>query len=249
VFAASKTSDVQYLRSRVIVALDEESLSDAEKLMGHLAGKAFYYKIGLQLFTSAGKAAVEAVKARGARIFLDLKLHDIPNTVASAVRSARNLGADMCTIHLAGGVAMCSAAVAEAGEKMKILGVSVLTSTDGPALKASGVAGDLADHVMRLADIGHASGVHGFVSSALEAHTLRLKFGQSKILVTPGVRPSGANANDQKRIVTPFEAAQRGADYVVIGRPVARAADPLDAFESIVSEISNAAKQGYVSRA
>ena len=246
---ANRNTDDQNLRSRVIVALDEESLSDAERLLDNLAGKACHYKVGLQLFTSAGKAAVQAIKARGAQVFLDLKLHDIPNTVASAVRSARNLGVDMCTVHLTGGMPMCSAAVAEAGETMKILGVSVLTSTDASALKASGVADDLEDHVMRLADIGHASGVHGFVSSALEAHTLRLKFGQSKILVTPGVRPSGAHANDQKRIATPSEAAQRGADYVVIGRPVARAADPLRAFESIVSEISNAAKQGYVSRA
>lgn len=224
-------------KAEIIVALDEASLDEAKRLMDRLDGRAKFYKVGLQLFTAAGPAAIEAVKQHGARVFLDLKLHDIPNTVASAVRSARELGADLCTIHLSGGPEMCAAAVAEAGDRMKILGVTVLTSSNQATLEVCGVAGSVGEQVVRLAKMGYASGVRGFVASALELPLLRAELGNETLLVIPGVRPAGSDAGDQKRTATPAEVVRGGATHLVIGRPISRADDPAAAFELIASEV------------
>lgn len=224
-------------QAEIIVALDEPSLDEARRLMGKLEGRARFYKVGLQLFTAAGPAAVEAVKAHGARVFLDLKLHDIPNTVASAVRSARELGVDLCTIHLGGGPEMCAAAAGEAGDRMRILGVTVLTSSNQATLEACGVQGSVGEQVVRLAMMGHAAGVRGFVASALELPLLRQELGQEPLLVIPGVRPAGSDAGDQKRTATPAEVVRGGATHLVIGRPISRAESPAEAFDRIVREI------------
>ena len=223
-------------KAEIIVALDEPSLSEAKHLMERLEGRARFYKVGLQLFTAAGPAAVEAVKARGARVFLDLKLHDIPNTVASAVRAARELGVDLCTIHLSGGPEMCAAAVTEAGEKTTILGVTVLTSSNQATLEACGVHGSVGEQVVRLAKMGHAAGVRGFVASALELPLLRSELGKDPLLVIPGVRPAGTEVGDQKRTATPAEVVRGGATHLVVGRPISRAQNPAEAFDRIARE-------------
>jgi orotidine-5'-phosphate decarboxylase len=227
-------------QAEIIVALDEPSLNEARRLMDRLNGRARFYKVGLQLFTAAGPAAVEAAREHGARVFLDLKLHDIPNTVASAVRSARDLGVDLCTIHLCGGPEMCAAAVAEAGEKMTILGVTVLTSSNQATLEACGVHGSVGEQVIRLANMGYGAGVRGFVASALELSLLRAELGPEPLLVIPGVRPAGADAEDQKRTATPSEVVRGGATHLVVGRPISRADDPGAAFEAIAREIAAA---------
>jgi orotidine-5'-phosphate decarboxylase len=208
--------------------------------MDRLEGRARFYKVGLQLFTAAGPAAVEAAKAHGARVFLDLKLHDIPNTVASAVRSARELGVDLCTIHLGGGPEMCAAAVAEAGRETKILGVTVLTSSDQATLEACGVHGGVGEQVLRLAKMGHAAGVRGFVASALELPLLRAELGKEPLLVIPGVRPAGADVGDQKRTATPADVVRGGATHLVVGRPISRAENPAASFDVIAREIETA---------
>lgn len=224
-------------KAEIIVALDEPSLDEAKRLMDRLEGRARFYKVGLQLFTAAGPAVVEAVQRHRARVFLDLKLHDIPNTVASAVRSARELGVDLCTIHLGGGPEMCAAAVAEAGDRLKILGVTVLTSSNQATLEACGVHGSVGEQVVRLAKMGHAAGVRGFVASALELPLLRAELGKDPLLVIPGVRPAGAEADDQKRTATPAEVVRGGATHLVVGRPISRADSPAEAFDRIAREI------------
>jgi orotidine-5'-phosphate decarboxylase len=227
-------------QAEIIVALDEPSLDEARKLMDRLAGRARFYKVGLQLFIAEGAAAIEAAQARGARVFLDLKLHDIPNTVASAVRSARDLGVDLCTIHLGGGPEMCAAAVEEAGDTMTILGVTVLTSSNQATLEACGVHGSVGEQVVRLAKMGQAAGVRGFVASALELPLLRAELGPEPLLVIPGVRPAGADVGDQKRTATPAEVVRGGATHLVVGRPISRAADPGEAFARIAGEVNSA---------
>jgi orotidine-5'-phosphate decarboxylase len=227
-------------KAEIIVALDESSLDEAKKLMDRLEGRAMFYKVGLQLFTAAGPAAVEAVKRHGARVFLDLKLHDIPNTVASAVRSACELGVDLCTIHLCGGPEMCAAAVSEAGDRLKILGVTVLTSSNQGTLEACGVHGSVGEQVVRLAKMGYAAGVRGFVASALELPILRAELGKDPLLVIPGVRPAGTEAGDQKRTATPADVVRGGATHLVVGRPISRADSPADAFDRIGREIASA---------
>ncbi len=227
-------------QAEIIVALDEPSLDDARRLMDRLEGRACFYKVGLQLFTAAGPAAVEAVRQHGAHVFLDLKLHDIPNTVASAVRSARDLGVDLCTIHLAGGPEMCAAAVTEAGENMTILGVTVLTSSNQTTLEDCGVHGSVGEQVVRLAKMGYAAGVRGFVASALELPLLRAELGLEPLLVIPGVRPTGSDSGDQKRTATPAEVVRGGATHLVVGRPISRADDPGAAFDAIAREVAAA---------
>lgn len=223
-------------KAEIIVALDEPSLDEARRLMDRLSGRAGFYKVGLQLFTAAGPAAVKAVQERGAKVFLDLKLHDIPNTVASAVRSARELHVDLCTIHLAGGPEMAAAAVEAAGDVLTILGVTVLTSSTIETLEECGVQGSVGEQVVRLARLGHAAGVRGFVASALELPLLRKELGPDPLFVIPGVRPSGSDVGDQKRVATPGDVVSAGATHLVVGRPISRAADPGKAFDSIARE-------------
>ncbi len=204
-----------------------------------LRGRAGFYKVGLQLFTAAGPAAVEALKSRGAEVFLDLKLHDIPQTVASAVRAAAELGVTFCTVHLAGGRDMLEAAVAAAGPHMTVLGVSVLTSADEVTLRETGVEGPVAAQVRRLVALGLDSGVRGFVCSALEVAALRAEFGRGPVLVVPGIRPSGEDSGDQRRVATPAAAVRAGANHLVIGRPLSRASDPVAAWDRIMDELAN----------
>lgn len=225
-------------QAQIIVALDEPTWADAERIVNKLGSRADFYKVGLQLFTSAGPAAVEKVKASGAKVFLDLKLHDIPNTVASAVKSAVALGVDLCTIHLLGGPEMCAAAVEAAGDRLTVLGVTVLTSSNEETLRAVGIDTPVAKQVSRLARMGFDAGLRGFVASPLEVAMLRDELGPEPVLVIPGVRPAGADVGDQKRIATPADVVRAGATHLVIGRPITRAENPAEAYDKIVEEIS-----------
>jgi orotidine-5'-phosphate decarboxylase len=230
-------------RERLIVALDSPELAEAEALVERLAGAVGMYKVGAQLFTAAGPAAVEMVKKRGGRVFLDLKFHDIPATVAGAVREAARLGVTLLTVHASGGTGMLGAAAeaaAAAGrERPRILAVTVLTSLDRLALQRElGVAASVEEHVGRLAGLARATGCDGVVASPQEAGTLRAVLGRDLLIVTPGIRPAGARADDQARVATPAVARRAGADYLVVGRPITDAADPAAAAAAIVAEIS-----------
>jgi orotidine-5'-phosphate decarboxylase len=224
-------------RDRLIVALDFPTQAKALALVSVLSGSVSIYKIGLQLYTAAGPAIIQAVAATGARIFLDLKLHDIPNTVAKAVAAAGELGVQMLTVHLSGGGAMLKAAVEAKAPHLALLGVTVLTSATQETLGEIGVASTIEDHVLRLAELGKESGVDGLITSPHEVRALRERLGAEITLVTPGVRPSWAAADDQKRFTTPRQAIESGADYLVIGRPITAAPDPRAAVERVVAEM------------
>ena len=202
-----------------------------------------WIKIGLQLFTRHGPALVERVAARGHRVFLDLKLHDIPNTVGSAIASLAQLPVDLLTIHASGGSAMMRAAE-EARRRgrpgLTLLAVTVLTSLDTPGLNETGVPGDASEQVLRLARLARRAGVGGLVCSPLELSALRREFGPETVLVTPGVRPAGTDANEQKRVLTPTEAARAGATHIVVGRPILNAGDPAAAARAILGELESA---------
>jgi orotidine-5'-phosphate decarboxylase len=226
-------------RDRVIVALDVPDSGQALKLIGRLDGLIQWFKVGLELYLAEGNNVVHAIRGKGYSVFLDLKLHDIPNTVAGAVRSATRAGAQMLTLHAVGGPAMLAAA-AEAAASLpaapKLLAVTVLTSMDQAQLQAVGMAGSSADQVLRLAQMGWDAGIRGFVASAEETAAMRQSFPQAT-LVVPGVRPAGSVAGDQKRVATPATAIAAGADYLVIGRPITQAADPSVVAQAILDEI------------
>lgn len=224
-------------RDRLIVALDFPTQAKALALVSVLSGSVSTYKIGLQLYTAAGPAIVQAVAATGAKIFLDLKLHDIPNTVAKAVVAAGELGVQMLTVHLSGGSAMLRAAVEAKPPGLSLLGVTVLTSASQETLDETGIDSDLQEQVVRLAELGKKCGVDGLIASPKEIHILRERVGQEMLLVTPGVRPTWAGADDQKRFTTPSEALHNGADYLVIGRPITANADPPAAIKRLLEEI------------
>jgi orotidine-5'-phosphate decarboxylase len=225
----------------LIVALDVGDLASAAALVEQLYPAVTLFKIGLQLFTAEGPRAVEVVRQRGAEVFLDLKLHDIPNTVAAAVREAARLGAVMCTLHASGGRSMlqaATAAVAESNSPMQLLAVTVLTSLDSQGLgEVIGGSLDLTAQVVRLASLARDAGVDGIVASPHEISVLRAALGSSIRLVIPGIRPAWAAAEDQRRIMTPQEAAVAGADYLVIGRPITAATDPVLATRRILDEL------------
>jgi len=225
-------------RDRIIVALDFPTQAKAIAVVSALGNSVSIYKIGLQLYTAAGPAAVQAVAATGAKIFLDLKLHDIPNTVAKAVTAAGELGVAMLTLHLSGGHDMLKAAAEAKVPHLVLLGVTVLTSSTQETLSETGIGASITDHVLQLAEIGKKAGVNGLITSPKEVGLLRNRFGQNMILITPGVRPACAGADDHKRFTTPREAIDNGADYLVIGRPITAAADPPDAVERIVDELT-----------
>jgi len=225
-------------RDRLIVALDFPTQAKALALVSVLSDSVSIYKIGLQLYTAAGPAIVQAVAATGAKIFLDLKLHDIPNTVAKAVAAAGELGVQMLTVHLSGGGAMLKAAVEARPPHLSLLGVTVLTSATQETLDEIGVTSVVADQVLRLAELGKKSGVDGLITSPREVGLLRERLGAEITLVTPGVRPSWAAADDQKRFTIPREALQAGADYLVIGRPITAAPDPRAAVERVLEEMA-----------
>ncbi len=226
-------------KDKIILPLDVADEAAAVRLVERLAGTVSFFKVGLELFTRCGPRIIDRVREAGGapRIFLDLKLHDIPNTVAGAVRAAAALEVDFLTVHLAGGAAMLRAATDAAGEKTLILGVSVLTSSDAATLKETGVDGTVEEQVLRLAALGYANGVRGIVASAHEARPLRTRFGPELTLVVPGVRPAAGTADDQRRVMTPREALAAGADYLVIGRPITAQPDPRAAAEAIVRDL------------
>ena len=220
------------------MALDVPTESAALALVEKLSGEVLFFKVGLQLFSAAGPQVVRTIVASGAKVFLDLKLHDIPNTVAGAVKSAAELGAEMLTIHLSGGAEMIRAAVAARENNMSILGVTLLTSATEETLREIGIADKIDDHVLRLAKMGAAAGINGIVASPHELRMLRSELGNAVKIITPGIRPSGSEPGDQKRFMTPREALNAGADYLVIGRPITAHHDPREAVAKILEEIS-----------
>lgn len=206
----------------------------AEKLSGSVS----FFKIGLQLYTAAGPEIVRAISETGAGVFLDLKLHDIPNTVAKAVAAAGELGVQMLTLHLAGGRAMIDAAIAAKALNLKLLGVTVLTSANAETLEQTGVHSTVEDQVLRLAKLGVGGGIDALITSPREVKMLRTEIPAEIELITPGVRPMWAAPGDQKRFTTPAEAIANGADRLVIGRPITAHPCPREAVERIVAELS-----------
>ena len=228
-------------RDRLIVSLDVPNAAEAQRIVTALGEAVSFYKVGKHLFTAAGPAVVRDLVGSGRKVFLDLKFHDIPNTVASAVRSASELGVAMLTVHASGGSKMLKAA-AEAAAAAKqpplVLAVTVLTSLDDADLKEIGVAAPAQQQVLRLATLAHKAGCGGVIASALEAKAIRQALGAGFTIVTQGVRPAGSAKDDQSRVATPAEAIAAGADYIGVGRPITRAKDPAAAARAILEEIS-----------
>ena len=236
-------------RDRLIVALDVSSAAQARQIVQSIGESASTYKVGKQLFTAEGPQIVRDLVASGRKIFLDLKFHDIPNTVAGAVGEAANLGVTMLTVHASGGSKMLKAAAeaaAQSASKPMVLAVTVLTSLSDADLSELGVAGSVATQVLRLGAIARNAGCLGLVASALEARELRLELGNDFAIVTPGVRPAGTAVGDQARVLTPAEAIAAGATYLVVGRPILAAPDPSDAAGRIVQEIESALPTGQL---
>jgi len=228
---------------RVIVALDFPDTATATALLDRLDPSACRVKIGKEMFTRAGPAFVEQVAARGFEIFLDLKYHDIPNTVAGACAAAADLGVWMINVHASGGRRMMEAAaerLAGLQDRPLLIAVTILTSLAQQDLAEIGYPGTPADNVRRLAGLAEASGLDGVVCSPLEVEVLRAERGAGFRLVTPGVRPAGAASDDQRRVMTPADALRAGASYLVIGRPVTAAADPLASLQAINAELAQA---------
>ena len=239
----SKPDPLELARERLIVALDVPDVSAAFHLVSKLEKTCRWFKVGLELFVAAGPAVVEPIVSRGHSVFLDLKLHDIPNTVAGAVRSAASLGVKMLTVHAAGGPAMLAAARAAlegVSNPPELLAVTVLTSMDSTELNGIGLERSPADQVALLAQMGRIAGIRGFVCSSQEVASLRALTGPEGVLVIPGIRPAGADIGDQKRVATPADALRKGASYLVVGRPITQTPDPAAAAEAIVAEMAQA---------
>ena len=215
-------------RNRLIVALDVSSAAAARKIVAAVGDSAHMYKVGMQLYTAEGPSLVRELVTSGRRVFLDLKYHDIPNTVGSAVREASLLGVNMLTVHASGGSKMLRAAIegAESNPELLVLAVTVLTSLDDSELGKMGLRGGVLDQVRRLAALAISNGCKGLVASAMEAAPLREEFGPDLTIVTPGVRAAGSGPHDQARVVTPAEAIAAGASHIVVGRPITDAPDP-----------------------
>ncbi len=232
-------------RDRLIVAVDAASLAAALEIAALLQGAVRWFKVGSELFTAAGPEAVTALRRRG-RVFLDLKFHDIPATVAGAVAAATRLGVDLLNVHAAGGSAMLRAA-REAAERAAaaagwnpptVIAVTLLTSGDPSAMDEAGMAGPPHDAALRLARVAHAAGLGGVVASPLDAAAIKAACGPEFLIVCPGVRPAGAGHQDQRRVLTPREAIAGGADMLVVGRPITQAPDPRRAAEDVLHEIA-----------
>ena len=221
---------------KIIVALDVATKAQALVLVEQLHDKISFFKIGLQLYTAQGPEIVRAVLATGVKVFLDLKVHDIPNTVARAVESASSLGLQMLTIHLSGGSEMIRAATGVRTNNMSILGVTVLTNANDQTLRETGISDTFDKQVVRLAKLGIENGIDGMVASPHEIKSLRAEFGDKIKIVVPGIRPSWSEPGDQKRFMTPREAIEAGADYLVIGRPITAHKNPREAVERILRE-------------
>jgi len=245
-FAAARpplAANLDEARKRLIVALDLPSTEAASGLVDRLEGTCEWFKAGLELFTAAGPAVVKSLADRGFSVFLDLKFHDIPNTVAGAVRSAASLGVRMVNVHAAGGPAMLAAAreaLTGIANPPELLAVTVLTSMDAGQLELTGIARAPADQVELLARMCLDAGINGFVCSPQEVAALRALTGPDGVLVVPGIRPAGSDIADQKRVATPAEALRCGASYLVVGRPITHAADPAGAAEAVLMEMAEA---------
>jgi orotidine-5'-phosphate decarboxylase len=229
-------------RDRVIVALDVPDLKGLETLLDRLEGRPSFYKVGLELFVAEGERAIEAVRKRGGQIFLDLKLHDIPETVARAVQSASRIEAALLTVHTSGGYEMLTRAAQAAGAGVKILGVTVLTSLVEDDLRAEGIETTIPEMVRARARIAAKAGIAGLVCSPHEIEAAR-SAAPGLLIVVPGIRPAtgpGAAAGDQKRVATPAQAIAHGADYIVVGRPLRDAPEPAAAFDELVREVDAA---------
>ena len=229
--------------TELILALDVETQADALAVLKRIGPDLKWVKVGLQLFTRHGPDIVKRVADCGYKVFLDLKLHDIPNTVSSAVKSLKSLPCELLTIHACGGSEMIRWAVeaaAQTNPDLKLLGVTVLTSMNEAALRETGVARSPQEQVLHLARLGIDNGLPGLVCSPLELPLLRSALGQSPLLVTPGIRPAGSSSDEQKRIMTPAQAAQAGASFIVVGRPILKAENPTQAVRAIQDEIAHA---------
>jgi orotidine-5'-phosphate decarboxylase len=229
------------MKNRIVVALDTDSPEAALAAVSVLSGEVGLFKVGMELFPRGGSGLIDRIRAYGAEVFLDLKFHDIPNTVAGAVKSAVALGVKFATVHASGGRAMLAAAAeAAAGSGTTILAVTVLTSLDDEDLASIGFALPAAEAVDRLAGLAVEAGIGGIVCSAREAAAVRARVGKGVVLVTPGVRLPEDSVGDQKRVVTPFEAFRAGANYIVVGRPITKAADPVAAARKFAAEAGRA---------
>jgi orotidine-5'-phosphate decarboxylase len=238
-----QTDLLEAARERLIVALDVPDTASAVALVDRLEDTCGWFKVGLELFVAAGPAVLEPLLKRGHSIFLDLKFHDIPNTVAGAVRSAAALGVRMMTVHAAGGPAMLASARAALEGRPnppELLAVTVLTSMDAAQVGAIGLERAPAEQVELLARMGLEAGVRGFVCSPQEVASLRALTGPEGVLVIPGIRPAGAATGDQKRIATPADALRMGASYLVVGRPITQAPNPAEAASAILREMTEA---------
>lgn len=230
-------------REKVIFALDIDRVSEVDRWAELLAGHVGMFKIGKQLFTAGGPATVERVRARGIDVFLDLKYHDIPNTVAMAGIEATRLGAKLFNVHALGGYDMMAKTAEEVrktakSQGTKILAVTILTSSTEQTLRDVGIDRSVSEMVVRLAMLAKKAGIDGVVASPQEVGIIREACGSDFLVVTPGVRPAAAAVDDQKRIMTPGEAVAAGADYLVIGRPISAAPDPVVACQAIIDEIA-----------
>lgn len=238
---ASATDPYESARRRLIVALDVPNRSLALDMVARLEGTCTWFKVGLELFVAAGPAVLEPILARGYSVFLDLKFHDIPNTVAGAVRSASQLGARMMTVHASGGPAMLAAArtaLVGVPNPPQLLAVTMLTSMDAEQTAAVGFDRTPSEQVNLLAGMALNAGIGGFVCSPQEVAAVRAQAGPQAILVVPGIRPAGSEAGDQKRIAAPAETLRLGASYLVVGRPITQAANPAAAAASILKEMA-----------
>ena len=233
-------------RERLIFALDVEHFAEAQKLVGLLKGHVGLFKVGKQLFTHSGPKVIDMIRNKGERVFLDLKFHDIPNTVAKAGEEATKLGSTMFTVHSMGGYQMMKGVVESSRNTAKqlnmpkpfILAVTILTSMDEAILEEVGIKTPLEEQVVRLATLAKRAGVSGVVASPREISLIRDHCESDFLIVTPGVRPASATKDDQKRTLTPGEAIRAGANYIVVGRPIKEADDPVRAADEIVEEIS-----------
>jgi orotidine-5'-phosphate decarboxylase len=224
---------------RLIVALDVPGADAAADLVEHLRGAVGLFKVGSQLFTAVGPGFVRSLTARGDRVFLDLKYHDIPNTVAHAVEAAGRLGVSLATVHGLGGREMLEAAVGARPAGLRLLAITVLTSHTAQSLASVGIGAPLDEQVRRLALLARDAGVDGVVASPHEVAAIRAACGPAFLVVTPGIRPAGATLGDQARAATPAAALRAGADYLVVGRPITEAADPRAAAEAIGRELAD----------
>jgi orotidine-5'-phosphate decarboxylase len=231
-------------QDRLIVALDVPSARLALDLVDRLEGACRWMKVGLELYCAAGNSLIDNLRKRGLHVFLDLKLHDIPNTVSGAIHTLSNTGASLLTVHAAGGHAMLSAAAEAAAARPdgpRLLAVTVLTSMDAGQLTGIGIAAPPAQQVLRLAQLAQDCGIDGLVCSSEEIESIRTSLGDRPFLVVPGIRPEGASHGDQRRVATPGAAIRRGASMLVVGRPITQAADPAQAAQAILADMAQPA--------